>query len=290
MFGEKIRELFDIASDLFNEYSVELKNEEDNVYEELNIIQLKALQMSLNFASKKYDLQKYNDYEKCLLDQELIVLNRVINKTNMYLDKIMENDNKNNIFFGDIYIKNNNNLQRISNIYGTFNKFSQKIISQIDMKFMYLLKHDNELPNKEKDIMSWRMLYINPYIEEEIITNNKLLKDCIINNEQNNNKMDELNKYLYNDFIDYYSKEELKNIFDIVLYSKNPDVEVLKFSELYARTILNYLPEDKIKKIEDEFDYIKCINKNINNSRFNYIKNALNSIEKDKELIKKIKN
>lgn len=290
MFGEKIRELFDIASDLFNEYSVELKNEEDNVYEELNIIQLKALQMSLNFASKKYDLQKYNDYEKCLLDQELIVLNRVINKTNMYLDKIMENDNKNNIFFGDIYIKNNNNLQRISNIYGTFNKFSQKIISQIDMKFMYLLKHDNVLSNKDKDTMSWRMLYINPYIEEEIITNNKLLKDCIINNEQNNNKMDELNKYLYNDFIDYYSKEELKNIFDIVLYSKNPDVEVLKFSELYARAILNYLPEDKIKKIEDEFDYIKCINKNINNSRFNYIKNALNSIEKDKELIKKIKN
>lgn len=287
MIKKLYNELYVLAGNLFEEYENDIKIEEDKKYESCNILTLKELQVYLNIIANRYNLLDYSNPEICMLDDDSIILARMLNKTAKYTDELAEKVNYDKVLFNNLYLNKNDNLYYITNLYGSFNIFSEDVIAGLEMKYLYLLKNESDLDKDIKDNMAYRMFYINPYIEEEIITKNKPIPDYIKTEKQKYDKLDEFDKYLYNDFIDYYSSSTLKYFFKKLLTADYVSEGYSRVIELYLRANFNCLSKETIDKLYLNFN--ENYTPDMNLEGYNTIKRAFNRIKDDKELIKRIR-
>ena len=284
---KKLREeLYVLAGYIYEEYEEELKHEEDLKYSEIDVLTLKKLQISLSVILNK--LLEYDSYEICLLDDDTIILSRILNKTNLYLDKILNNFNIRNSYFCDVYRKKDNKLLFLSNVYGTYNSLSERIMADIEMKFMYLLKQDEKMSDEMKNMLSYNLTFINPYIENVVIDNKTNILDYIKLEDQRYNEMDELDKYLHDDFIEFYIQHTLNKTINKMLTNKKMTERLSQIKSLSLRALFLYMSEYELDKLKYQY-------KNTNPSlvsKFGYegLMDSLKKIESDRELIKKIKN
>ncbi len=286
MLKKIYNELYVLAGNIYEEYEENLKNEEDLKYNNLDILTLKRLQITLSILLK--NSFKYDEYEICLLDDDSIILSRILNKTNLYLDKSAEELNIRKSYFCDLYSFKDDKLTFLSNVYGKYNSLSEKIMADIEMKYMYLLKNDDNMSNEMKNLLSYNLAFINPYIENVVVDNKTNIKEYIKNEDQRYNEMDDSSKYLYDDFIEFYTNYTLNKTISKMLTDKKMSEKVAKINSIFMRSIFLYMNESEIEKLKYKYRYTNPTL--VSQNGYECMMDAFQKVESDKELIKKLKN
>ncbi len=290
MTKEIYEEIYNFTCKIYDAYQIEDKNllnkiielEEplyDRIFTELDDYNLNVFLEYAIFKYSSINPHDYDLYEAILYeDKNKFVIRRINNKL---LKKSIEynitDENKQAITLND-------QITLVSsNIYDASIELNEKIIANIEAKFIYMLEKENII---NRDEIIKKLTFVSVYLEE--IVKNKAIEEII---KEEDNLYNNLWEHVKNDYMymlnEYVTKTIGKNI--IFMHSKidlnNPNN--IKVREIYLRTLFNYLDIKEIDLIKKQYEKEDLVV--YNKEGYKAVIESFESYDKDKELIKKIK-
>lgn len=291
--------LFEIAHKIYNVYSElplnidELKKlikEEDELYNKMSYEELTDYVLKIKIYYQFQ--QEYSDHELLFLNnKDFLVVRRlflkIFNRMNNNIIWVNEKD------FNSIKVldKLDNNLYLFTTpeipVSSTY-ELAEKISAQIEIKFLNLLMHDDELFINQKFFFLHHMMFVNPYVEKELLKENMNIESYI---QKENNFYENLWNYkkeLYNQTLTDYCIENIQK--EICMMRSKFDIGKPTNSQirsLFLRSLLCNLNREYIDRIQIEMNDDSYDIYNIDGE--NKVKEAFSKVTDDKRYIKKLK-
>lgn len=260
--------------------------EENELYKKLPLETLFELNEYCEEIEKSLQTSEIDNYELALYsDKTSLIVRRMISKLQKYISTTNQYSDKSsyNYIYDDkkVYVKNLPELALID--------LENKIYTNVEVKYLYFMFLNNNIPRKKQIKIYKKLQYMNTYLEERLLTPDTIsidqeikVEDYLRNNLWHNiiRKHDEL-VYCYCINGIERNLEIMSSDYEM---DNNYKTEVRK---TYIRTLFNYLDNETLDKIKDEYNKAKFIK--INEFGINSIKDAFNFVDSDKNMIKKIK-
>lgn len=264
--------------------TVSLLEEEKQFYNNLNFFELYDIMQNTCIMEELNGTFYYDNYELPLYNHETsFILRRMF----VYANKVLANrydpaDTENALFKLDntkyIFINPNNIIYELSS----------KLYSNIETKFILFLTNNPNISNERKSSMISSLMYVDPYLQDKIFSKQIVLPDYIKAEDDLYNNLWANVKDIYEDKLSYICDTGIHNTINLMLSKIDlNNKENILIREMYLRTLFNYTDEEYLEEINYEFNNIDF---DIQNEfGYNQIVNAFKSINKDTEMINKIK-
>lgn len=219
--------------------------------------------------------------------KEQLILKRIFNRLNQIINRYYQYEEKITTLEKDVTYVEKNKILIMQNMDGAYNELCEKIITNIETKYLYFILENNNLDDYTKSNIFINTMYINPYLEEKIFTKN-IMMDKLIKNEDNlYYNLWEYVKESYEDIIYNYCKDNSICIIETMITDLELNEQQLLIYSIYLRTLFNYLDYETLEEInnnynEEEFDKYNILGDS-------YIRHAFQMINNDKEKIRQIK-
>lgn len=267
----------------------ELLDLEDREYKKMDVHLLNNYIDYLEYESKKLNIIDLENYEIALYNnQKQLIIRRMVNKVNQILNRYYYFEQNIERLEKDIIPITNNIIFVIQNFDGAMSELDEKILTNIETKYLYFILNNSKLDVSQKSRIFTNTLFVNPYLEEKILSPTIKI-DEFIKNEDNLyfNLWDNI-KNEYKLFIfDYCTNASIYTI-ESMLSEIDLDDNIHTIARsIYLRTLFNYLDEETIEKIHEQYNNLE-INK-LNTYGDDLIIDSFNKVESDNYMIQKIK-
>ncbi len=285
--------IIEIVSDLYNYYEFPYGNrnkikdiihKEDQLYNELTLEELESIYTK--YKTLYENQQDFSNHEIILFnDKNLSIIRRIFLRIYKQMLQIYvpENNSKDMLLIGDKKLS----MKIDKNLYNNAKEeLKFKISSKIELRFLDLLLYDENLFMKQKMNIIHKSMFINPYLEEELINNNFDVDNLI-------EKENLLFKELWDIFKTFYIEEMYTTSCNRLLneiYIMRSKLDINKpfnsyIRSIYLRSLLCNLDNSSIQKTlseieEDNFDIF-------NEEGELNVKYALSRIETDRAFMNK---
>ena len=236
----------------------------------------------LEYVEEEYNKINQNEddnYEVLLYgDKNTFIIRRIYNKLSDKLLYDYSTEKMTSVTLNDQIILEGNFIEK------AMIELAEKIIANIEIKFLYLMQLE-KIPNSKEYIKN--LSFISLYLEEKIKENNDI-KQLVKSEDNLYNNLWEDFKSDYEYILNNYVIEAIEK--DIVIMHSCRDLNNLnnsKIRSLYLRTMFNFLDEDEIEQINYSFreKELKIYNK----VGYDEVIDAFRKYEEDKNNIIKIK-
>lgn len=281
--------IFDNYNSLNKEELIKNKKIEKEILNQVDTNTLYKMHNDISDLEESKKLDNLDDYEILLYENDSnIIIRRVFNSISYTTLSRPFYEEFNRVYgIEDTLVLNNQYtfVSKISN--NSILELVCKMYSNISMKFLLFLKN-SELTDYHIQYIINKMSFIDVHIEDKLIENDFNVDECVKKEDELYDNLWENNKQLYKHYlqeycINYIDQSVLKLISSVDQYS-NYNV---KIRGAYLRSLLNYLDDDLISEIYNNYNSVdlNSINKNGEYEVYKSFKKAT----EDKELIKKIK-
>ncbi|MBE6160071.1 MAG: hypothetical protein E7157_03370 [Lactobacillales bacterium] len=279
--------------DLYNQNDInklkKLIEEENKIYEQYNPEQLTEIINYIYYLNGEKTLNYLYEYEIPLYNnKKRIIIERIINKLTNHINRSFLKEKESEFPIKDVLLLDNNTILVAENTDYSFSELYNKIITQVEIKYLYFVMDNDKLDNEKKKEIFLNDLFINPFLEEKLLKPIVNFADFVKEEDNLYNGLWDNIKETYNEYLEYQCKEiALHNIdrmlSEIDIY--NPQNTIAR--SLYLRAVFNYLTNEQIEDIYNNYnEEFREINNLFGDE---YIRFSFNSISKDKEEIEKIK-
>lgn len=233
------------------------------------------------------DIYKYENYETALYNNDkILITRRLYNKVKQIMNRYYAHEENTTIFEKDLCQIDDNLLIVTQNLDGAFADLEEKIITNIETKYLYFMMACQGIDNNKKQTVFMNTMFVNPYLEEKLLTPHVRIDEFI-------KKEDELYfnlwKYVresYESFLNSYCIDTvIDTIETMVCETDLEENTALRF--MYLRSLFNSLDYVTLDDIKDE--YIKSDLEVENPYGEKLVSIAFDCIYKDNEIIRKIK-
>ena len=181
----------------------------------------------------------------------------------------------------------NNKYIRMRNLEGSLNELWDKILTSVEVKFLYLLTIDEKISDKRKGTIFSNMMFVHPTLQDRIFKKQINIGSYVKEEDNIYNGLWENIKEIYENELSNYCYNFSKELIKTMIFEDITDEEILIY-EIYLRSLFNYLDDDVLEnlnyeyhneeefKIENEFGD-KCV------------REAFRKINEDTNTINKIK-
>ena len=264
--------------------TVALLEEEKQHYNNLDYLKLYGIMQNTCTLEELENTFYYDNYELALYNKEKsFILRRMF----IYANKVLANrfdpaDTENEMF------KLDNTKYMIVNPNNIIYELSSKLYSNIETKFILFLTNNSKISNERKSYMISSLMFIDPYLQDKIFSKQIILHDYIKKEDDLYENLWDNVKKIYEEKMDYICDTGIYNTINLMLSSIDVNNEEnILIREMYLRTLFNYTDEEFLEDINYEFNSSDL---DIQNEfGYNQVINAFRSINKDTEMINKIK-
>lgn len=261
-----------------------LIEEEKNFYNDLNFLALDTLLYIVDNLEKKQKINEDENFELAMYNEKQTMLIRRINNMSLqYYDRCQE------VFLPiqTIQVEDNKYI-KMRNTEGALNELGRKILTSIEVKFLYLLLVNDQISDTKKSLIMFNMMFINPVLQDKIF-NKQIILESYVKDEDvlyNSlwNKVKEIHDIELGNYCFNFSKELMRVM--VSDYDIDNEENVL-VRETYLRALFNYLGEETLEQLN--YEYNSGEYKIVNQFGDKCVRDAFKSINKDTEMINKIK-
>ncbi|MBP3461484.1 MAG: hypothetical protein J6K21_03635 [Bacilli bacterium] len=290
MIKQIYKDIYQFTDKLYDKYNINDKkilnyilSLEDSIYDSIfNKLSLNKFNEFLEYVEEEYDKINQNEddnYEVLLYgDKKAFIIRRIYNKLSDKLLCDYSNEKMTSVTLNDQIILESNFIEN------AMIELAEKIIANIEIKFLYLMQLE-KIPNNKEYIKN--LSFISSYLEEKIKENNDI-KQLVKSEDNLYDNLWEDFKSDYEYMLNNYVIEAIEK--DIVIMHSYRDLNNSinsKIRSLYLRTMFNFLDEDEIEQINYSFreKELKIYNK----VGYDEVINAFKKYNEDQDNITKIK-
>ena len=290
MIKQIYKDIYQFTDKLYDKYNIDNKeilnyiiSLEDSIYDSIfNKLSLNKFYEFLEYVEEEYNKINQNEddnYEVLLYgDKNTFIIRRIYNKLSDKLLYDYSTEKMTSVTLNDQIILEGNFIEK------AMIELAEKIIANIEIKFLYLMQLE-KIPNNKEYIKN--LSFISSYLEEKIKENNDI-KQLVKSEDNLYDNLWEDFKSDYEYMLNNYVIEAIEK--DIVIMHSYRDLNNSinsKIRSLYLRTMFNFLDEDEIEQINYSFreKELKIYNK----VGYDEVINAFKKYNEDQDNITKIK-
>lgn len=295
----KFNELIILSNDIYdcyNNYNKEelnrlLKNEKE-LYLSSSVDDITAIYMRVEKLERTMHTNELDNFEVVMYDQlEALIIRRILIKSLFYKNLFSSyreyNPNKPIKYDADeVFIINDKIMLYSSIINSGYEELANKLYSNVDIKFLYLLKNSS-FKEEEKNKFIHNMAFVDLEIEKKLINNSFNLEKCIKDEDLLYQNLWEIMKDAFNEIQYEFCSQNVNKMISILLSNTDKKDYYTKIRGIYLKTVLSYFDKEDIKNIYR--NYTALDDSNFNKKGQLEVESSFLTLQKDKELIKKTK-